>query len=110
MRAEERKAKKRMTAANPTIQTLETNTGYNRSVHAVKVVRKIYARRVRTDEEINNGLDNQTRITESSGTASMMFNACTKNNKAQNSETMEPSSFTEKYVTVSPRIPKDVGY
>ena len=80
LRAEERKAKERMTAPNPTIQTLETNAGYNRSVHAVKVVRKIYARKVSTDEESNNGRDNQTRIAESSGTASRMYNACTKNN------------------------------
>ena len=70
--------KKRMTAASPKIKTLEADAGYNLSVHSVMVVRKIYVRRVSTDEESNNGRDNQTRITESSGTASRMFNARTK--------------------------------
>ena len=67
--------KKRMTAASPKIKTLEADAGYNLSVHSVMVVRKIYVCRVSTDEESNNERDNPTRITDSSGTTSRIFNA-----------------------------------
>ena len=67
-----------MTVASPTIKTSETKASSNRSVHAVMVVRKIYVRRISTDEENNNGRDKRTRIRDSSGKASRMFNARTK--------------------------------